>query len=85
LLLGAALVCAGGTADGGVPEDVPALPDTVEFNRDIRPILLKNCYQGQGPDPKASEAQLRLDTRQGIFAKFDQARVVVAPSTLDKS
>ena len=38
------------------------LPETVQFNRDIRPILAENCFACHGPDMKHSEADLSLHT-----------------------
>lgn len=41
----------------------------IEFNRDIRPILSDNCYFCHGPDQNHREAELRLDTKDGLLNK----------------
>ncbi len=42
-------------------------PPSVDFNRQIRPILSESCYQCHGPDVNKRKADLRLDQRDGLF------------------
>lgn len=41
----------------------------IDFAKDIQPILAENCISCHGPDAKHREADLRLDTYEGLLAE----------------
>src|ERR1700733_2657226 len=50
---------------------------SVDFNRQIRPILSESCYQCHGPDVNKRKADLRLDLRDGLFQSAGGTTIVV--------
>src|SRR5438270_875677 len=63
------------TVSVAAPASAPARK--VDFNRDIRPILSDNCYACHGPDKNQRKAELRLDTKDGLFGVRDDTYPIV--------
>src|SRR5437588_5044900 len=68
----AAAALAGSKTAAAAPE-----ARSVEFNRDIRPILSDNCYACHGPDKNQRKADLRLDNEVAAFADRGGYRIIV--------
>jgi len=45
------------------------IPEKVQFNRDVRPILSDNCFLCHGPDANHRKGKLRLDLRDEALKK----------------
>jgi mono/diheme cytochrome c family protein len=67
----------------GYPAVDARAADTIEFNRDIRPILSDNCFQCHGPDSAQRKADLRLDVEASAMRDVEGVRPIV-PGELDQ-
>ena len=57
----------------------PLAGATVQFNRDIRPILSENCFACHGPDAAKRMTSLRLDNELGPATVLSGGRKAIVP------
>ena len=58
--------------------------DSVDYNRDVRPILSDNCYACHGPDENQRSTELRLDQRESAISDLGGYAAIV-PGEPEKS
>src|SRR5688572_33471406 len=64
----------------GIPAAEP-----VGFNREIRLILIENCFACHGPDPGSRKAGLRLDREEHAFLPAKSGKPVLVPGAPGES
>ena len=64
------------SAPAGAATDAP-LPDKIEFNRDVRPILSDRCFKCHGPGTQF--ATLRFDLEDGAKHELSGGRHAIVP------
>jgi hypothetical protein len=64
-----------------------SLPEIIDFNFHVRPILSDRCYACHGPDEKARKSNLRLDQEASAFAALDSLgeHFAIVPGDINKS
>ena len=78
------------TCGRALPDEVEAeyasLPEQIDFNFHVKPILSDRCYACHGPDMKNQQADLRLDTPEGAYAALASGHgVAIKPGSLSES
>ena len=68
-----------------VPIFAGNLPEKIDFNYHIKPLLSDRCYACHGPDEKARKAKLRLDQKDGAFKALEDGWAVIKPGKPDQS
>ncbi len=89
------LICLLGITSCGEPtpeslkEASANLPETVDFNYHIKPILSDRCFQCHGPDANQRKGELRLDMAENAYAATvgdnNVVKHVLSPGSLKNS
>lgn len=88
-LLGFVLVLASCSTEipPDVAEEYDQLPEAVDFNLHVKPILSDKCFLCHGPDKGSRKAGLHLDEEEAAYAKLVNApgKHAITPGKLRKS
>jgi hypothetical protein len=80
-----ALVLAGSVFVYALAAAAEPSTETVDFNRDIRPILSKNCFACHGSDGAQRATRLRLDQRDSAKKRLKSGVAAIVPGFPDQS
>src|SRR6266545_5959397 len=61
------------------------LPQVIEFNRDVRPILSDKCFTCHGPDKSHRMKSLRFDVEEEAKRDLGDGHFAIVPGDPDKS
>jgi hypothetical protein len=59
--------------------------DSIDFSRDIRPILSNNCFACHGPDEKQRKGGFRLDEKTSALGQGESGETVIVPGKIEAS
>ncbi|WP_373511136.1 DUF1553 domain-containing protein [Persicitalea sp.] len=86
-LLGLGLLSCGSSVE--IPQEIVALqdklPENVDYNRHIKPILSDRCFKCHGPDKSKIEAGLQLAHYEGATMKLKSGTVAIDPGDVGGS
>ena len=69
------------------PSITNAIPDKIDFNFHVKPILSDRCFTCHGPDENARKEGLRFDTKEGAFAVLGKNKdhFAIVPNDVENS
>ncbi|MDQ3534400.1 MAG: DUF1549 domain-containing protein, partial [Bacteroidota bacterium] len=76
-------------SDPELPEDVQLamqeIPDKIDYNLHVKPILSDRCFACHGPDQNKQKGDLRLDLPSALTKKAESGKMALVPGNLAKS
>jgi hypothetical protein len=88
-LLFLSLIFANCTSNLEVPEEIAAeqslLPENLDYNYHIKPILSDRCFKCHGPDKTKIEAGLQLTSLDGASMKLESGMTAIEPGDIEES
>ena len=77
------------TCNTPVPENIKKqaanLPDKIDFNYHIKPILSDRCFKCHGPDANQRKGNLRLDLKANALGRGESGKRAIVPENLTNS
>lgn len=68
LMLSVLLLACGEDYPSTVQQEMGQLPEEIDYNFYVKPILSDRCFACHGPDAQKREGELRLDEEEGAYA-----------------
>ncbi len=70
---------------GAAPPPIAGVPDRVDFNFHVKPLLSDRCFKCHGPDDRQRKGGLRLDVQASALATLESGHRAVVPGSVSKS
>ena len=64
---------------------IAGVPDRIDFNFHVKPILSDRCFKCHGPDDRQRKGGLRLDKQASALATLESGHRAVVPGSTSKS
>ncbi len=87
VLIGTFFSCTSSSIPQEVVLEIEGLPEELDYNFHVKPILSDKCFGCHGPDAANRKAEFRLDTHQGALKTLqaEETRRGIVPGSIENS